>query len=364
MSSKHPVTDTVTIVSGRKSPEQTSDYSGSGDPTLVQWRRLPYESHAYPQCSSATESGSGIVSGVTNPRCFDAIELPLPSPTKPVEDLDFDTKPSDQYQSLTELSRRVPDVQYTSMGTTYKVNGERRQATCTKCSLCLWFFVLLALVVACSGVALAVFNRLDSSSGSDGDSDTTISGLQSQLTDSYAQIRELRSMVEELQQNLTRSVDTKNVEIEKLSVQLSQVNRSVEGILAAPTEAPTTTAAPVVESTVNLTHNCEYDMIDKCRISDTLLTEVAGDNSDPYPNYSSCSTDSVDIDMSDTFVQDVYCAITNLRDERNPVSATLRRDEATGTFTCFCFVTGVETRQSVVDCSMFVRRCPSIVTVN
>jgi hypothetical protein len=385
MSSKHPVTaattDTVTIVSGRATPEQTSDYSGSGDPTLVQWRRRPeqtsdysgsgdptqwrrrpYESHAYPHCSS--DSGSGIVGGVTNPRSFAAIDLPPSSPTKPIGDLDFDTKPSSTYQSLTNLPRSVvPHVEYTSMGTSYKVNEERQQASsCTKCSVCLWFFTILALLVGCGGVALGILDLLED--GSSGGSGSTISRLESQLTDSNAKIDILQSMITELQQNFTQTIETKSVEIQELSVQLNRVNESVEGLIAAPTQETPSTAEPVAISTVNLTTHCEYDEIQKCRILDTGLTPVDGADPDSYPNYSSCFTASVFIDMSDTFIQDVYCAVTDLRSERNPVVATLRRDADSGTFSCYCFVTAIETRLSVVDCSMFLKRCPSVVTVN
>ena len=360
MSSKHPVTaattDTVAIVSGRTSPEQTSDYSGSGDPTLVQWRRRPYESHAYPHCSSG--SGSGIVGGATNPRSFAAIDLP---PNKPIEDLDFDTKPSSTYQSLTNLPRSVvPHVEYTSMGTAYKVNEERQQASsCTKCSVCLWFFTILALLVACGGVALGILDLLED--GSSGGSGSTISRLESRLTDSNAKIEILQSMITELQQNFTQTIEMKNVEIQELSVQLNRVNESVEGLITAPTQE---TPEPVAISTVNLTTHCEYDEIQKCRITDTDLTPVDGADANSYPNYSSCFTASVFIDMSDTFIQDVYCAVTDLRQERNPVVATLRRDADSGTLSCYCFVTAIETRRSVVDCSMFLKRCPPVVTVN
>ena len=362
MSSKHPVTaettaDTVTIVSGRTSPEQTSDYSGSGDPTLVHWHRRPYDLHAYPQCTSATGSGSGVVGGVTNPRSFAAIDLPK----KQIEDLDFDAKPSATYQSLTNLPSGLPyGEHYTSMGTTHKANGERRPASsCNKCTVCLWFFVILALLLACGGVALGILHILEDS----GSSESSVSSLESQLTDSNAKIAKLESMINELQANLSKTIETKNVELQELSLQLDRVNQSVDRIITASTDDSSTTAEPV--TTVNLTTNCEYDLIQKCRISDVDLTPVEGGTSDSYPNYSSCFTPSIYIDNgTGTFVQDVYCAVTNFRDERNPVIATLRHDQDSGTLSCYCFVTALETRRSVVDCSMFLKRCPSVATIN
>ena len=352
MSSKHPVTtaDSVVIVTGRHSPETTSDYSGSGEPALVHWRRRPYdETHAFPHCSS------GGVVGVTNPRSFAAIDLPPTSPTKPIGDLVFDANPSATYQSLTDLPRSVDPVQYTAtMGTRGKSGGT--SSACNKCTAVLWFVVILALLVACAGVGLAAYNWASEGTS---DSNSKMTELESRISASSAVIQQLSSMFEELQQNMTKSLETKNSEIKQLSLQLSRVNRSFAEYLES-----TATTAPVPSMKVNLSRNCEYELMDKCRILDTQLTPVEGAELDSYPNFSSCFTPSVTITMSDSSIQDVYCAVTNLREERNPVMATLRHDAETDSLSCYCFVTALEARRGIVECSMFLRRCPSVVEVN
>ena len=319
----------------------------------MHWRRRPYESHAYPHCSSDAVSG-----GVTNPRF--AVELPPQSPTKPIEDLDFDPKPSATYQSLTNLPRSTDPTQYITM---YKGNesGQRSSSKSKKCTAALWFVAILALVAGCAGVALASYNWASDSDGDKGECDNMVSELQTQLTASKAVVDKLTSMVEELQENFTKVVVARDIEIEQLSHHLGQINRSVSEILT-PTDSPAT-AEPAAPQTVNLSRNCEYELVDRCRILDTQLTPVEGADADSYPNFSSCFTPSVTT-MSGTSIQDIYCAVTNFRDERNPVIATLKHDIDTDSISCYCFVTALETRRGIVDCSMFLRRCPSVVQVN
>ena len=346
MSSKHPLTtDTVSFVR-TSSPEPTSDYSGSaGEPTLVQWRRRPNDTYGYPQ-SGITTDGSSVVGGVSNPL---AIEIP-PSPSKPVDNIDFDAKPSATYQSIDAARHAAAATLYEDIN---KLNLESRQSPSrVKCHVyCLGCSVILAIMVAFCAAGLASYAAFVKRPPQD----EKITELETQLSASRSVIDQLTSMLEELRQNVSRNISVKNGEIEQLSLKVIDLNSTVEGLLNPATE-------PVQTKTVNVSRNCGYENVETCRIDQTQLTPVQ-DSEESYPNYNGCSTAEVSLSQTGTHIQDVHCAITNPREERNPMIATIRHDEASNTVLCVCFVTGIETRRGVVDCSLFVRRCPNIVEV-
>ena len=348
MSSEHPVT-TDTVSFGRtSSPEPTSDYSGShGEPTLVHWRRRPNEAYGYPQ-SGNTTGGSSVVGGVCNPL---TIEVPA-SPTKPVEDVDFDTKPSATYQSI-DAVRHATAPAYEDLS---KLGREDRRQTSGKCPVCFVGCVALtAFVVACCAAGLASYAAFVKRSPQE----ENITELETQLSAAKAVTDQLTSMLEELRQNVTRATASKNGEIEQLSLQVTNLHNSVEEILNPATEP---VPEPVPARTVNVSQNCAYEKVHTCRIDQTQFTQVH-DSSEDYPNYNGCSTVEVSLSETGTHIQDVYCAITNPREELNPMMATIRHDEESNSVLCVCFVTGIEVRRGVVDCSLFVRRCPDIVEV-
>ena len=164
-------------------------------------------------------------------------------------------------------------------------------------------------------------------------------------------------MVEELRQNVSNVTRTTNGEIEKISLEITRLHNSMEEILNPATES---VPEPVPAKTVNVSRNCAYKNVHTCRIDQTSFTRVQ-DSTEDFPNYNACSTGELNLYQTETDIQDVYCAITESREERNPMIATIRHDEKTNTVLCLCFVTGIEMRRGVVDCALFVRQCPDIV---
>lgn len=355
MSSKHPITtDTITFGKGTSCPDgETSDYSGSGDPTLVQWRRRPYDTHTYPQSGNATDGKS--IGGYPNRLAY---ELPPPSPTNPVGDLDFDAKLSSTYQSLTDLPRQVSQSRYEDIGKLQlstprndgkMAGGSRQSLACLKYSvLFLGFVTLLAFLIAIGGVTLASVNHFVQHPPQE----NKISDLETQLSDSRAVIDQLTTIVKELQKNMSDSVNLKNAEIEQLSLQVNNIYESVDGIINPPN---TTTVIEETE-TVNVSQHCEeIKKVETCSIPQFDGTTL--------PNFSSCTTSGLGVKEEGTYIRDVYCAVTELRAEQNPVIATLRYDEGSDTISCLCFVTALETRRGVVTCALFVQRCNDVVDV-
>lgn len=363
MSSKHPVTtDVVTFGTSRgraESPEITSDYSGSGDPTLVQWRRvIPGVTHTY-EPSTNTTDGTG---GVPN-RSF-AHKLPPPSPTHPIGDLDFDVKPSATYQSLTDLERHVPSTNYEGLSPVKNGcsggGGENKMHKGNrKCSCSLIFLALLAFVFSCGAVAMASYSLFVQHPPQE----DKITDLEMQLSASKSLIDQLTLTITELRENITENVILNNAEFEQLALQVDRINDSIAEIFAPPN---TTSPEPVTPQTVNLSQECQYEMVETCRILDTQLTTVDGQPADSEPNFSSCITSGTSLTSTEpgTYIQDAYCAVTDLRSERNPVMATLKQEEDSDVVSCLCFVTAIESRLAVVDCSLFVKKCPSIVQVS
>ena len=346
MSSKHPLTtDSVTFGKRAGSPDVTSDCSGSGDPTLVQWRRRPYDG-GYPTSGNTTDVG-----GVSNRFAF---ELPPASPTSPIGDLDFDAKPSSTYQSLTDLPQKTsPNYEdINKLGGT-GTGRERQSLSCIKCSLVfLGVIALVSFVVACGGVALAGIGYFVQHPPQE----DKISTLESQLSESRAIIDQLSSMVEQLHQNTSSDRNFNNAKIEQLFTDVSVLSGTVETIINPPN-----VTVPIETKSVNLSSSCYTEQIQTCSISQGDVTPVDGSQSN-LPNFGSCVTPGASLNVTETYIRDMFCAITNQRTERNPQIATLRVDTDTTTVVCYCFVTALEARRGVVDCSLFVTRCPHVVT--
>ena len=366
MSSKHPVptTDTVTFGSGRVSPSDvyTSDYSGSGGEPVVllhvagrEWKRRPYEK---------TDGG------VTN-QVFDI------GPTNPVVgDVEIDRDPPAMYQSLTNLTEQVQSAKYAALALSHGGNGDssgcekqmafddggapRKSSSRCKCPLVLLGFLLLAALVLVSGVVAMSSYGLFVKQPSQ---DDKITVLETQLSASKSLVDELTLVVEELRQNLSRNMEFKNAEIEQLTLQVEKIDDSIAEILATPNNTSVELQLP---QTVDLSRECDYEVVETCGIPTNIVTPVDGQPSESLPNFGSCTTSGTSLtgSESDRYIQDAYCAVTDFRDERNPVMATLRHDEDTNTVYCFCFVTALESRRGAVDCSMIVKYCPSIVQVS
>ena len=336
----------MTFRRDRDSQEATSDYSGSGEPTLVEWSRRPYDTYSYPPQRGNEGGGNiNIVGGVSNPL---ANQDPLPpsSPTHQVSDLEFEPKLSSTYQSLTELQRAGTNTNYADLARK-RMGGDRHKSasSCARCSEYFFRFVaVLALLLACGGIALAGYTLFMQ----DPPQEDRITTLETQLSAANLMIDQLSTKLTELQNNVSNANGTS---IQELSLQVNQIYDSVSGILK------------MQNTTVDLSEGCEY-VFETCSIETDLVTEVQDANPDTYPNFASCFTSQMSLTLGETYVQDVYCAVSDPRSERNPQMATLRHDEGTNTVSCFCFVTGIERRRSVVDCSLIVRRCPVIVEVN
>ena len=362
MSSKHPLTtesDTVTLGKGGSGSPNHDYFSESGEPTLVDWKRRPYEPHASHQLGASVNTtvpvGTGVTGGVTN-RC--ALEK------KPVDDLEFDANPSATYQSLTDLSAghgaRLS-------GNSEKKDFRRGRPPHTRRFLCfLGFIAPLALLVACIGVGMSCYVVfVHNPQPRD---DTRITELETQLSSSQKMIDRLTSMVEELRQNVSERMNTRDTDIQQLEQQVNELSQAVDELRNQSTTVTGTTATtapdvPVTPAlTVNISGNCAYE-IKTCRVTTDLLTPVDDAALGSLPNYGSCDTLHLNLTETDTYVQDVYCAITNTRGERNPIMATLIHNEETDSVWCQCYVTALETRIGVVMCGLFVRRCPSIVQV-
>lgn len=360
MSSKHPLTEEAVTLDGKGTrsytADETSDYSGSGEPAiqLLQWKRRPYEIHAYPQSHS-----TNIIGGVTNRI---ALELGHSSSTNQVGDLDFDAKPSATYQSITpqqDESTTYEDVSKLSKkgGSNMREAHLRRPTRGLKCSVCvLGFVAVLALLVACGGIALAGYGIFVPQQPQD--DDDRISDLETQLSNSKMVIEQLTSMIEDLRQNVSASVDSKNAKINQLSLEISEIHKSVDEIINSSNATVTDTS-----KTFNMSQSCSpVSLIETCNIPQHIVTTVSGSNED-FPNFSGCTTSGSSVNVTGMYIQDIYCAITNPRDEDNPIMTTLRYDEDTNTFICYCFVTAFKERGGVVQCGLFVKRCNDIVQV-
>ena len=351
--------------SGGHDHEETSDYSGSGEHTRtrVQSRRRPYETF-----STFLQNGHARTGGENVPA---AIDLPSPNPSSPVTDLDFDAKLSSAYQGLDEWSRQSQS-DYTDLFRKGRHGGENGQSLKSATRghgfvHFLAFIALLALSIACIGVGLACYGIfVDNPQPQD---DTRLTELETQLSSSQKMIDRLTSMVEELRQNVSDHMNTRDTETQQLEQQVNELSQAVDELRNQSTTVTTTTATtppdvPVTPAlTVNISGNCAYEEIKTCPVTTDLLTPVDDAALGSLPNYGSCDTLHLNLTETDTYVQDVYCAITNTRNERNPIMATLIHDEDNNTVWCQCYVTAIEARIGVVECGLFVRRCPSIVQV-
>ena len=346
MSSKHPLTtETVTFGPGAISPDLTGELSDSTDPTLVHWKRRPYETHGtgYPV-------QTGHTTGVPNKV---ALDYPPPSPTHPVEDLDFDTKPSSTYQSLSQLPRapagtKYEDIENLGSGSLTEKGSSRRRWACVKCSLYfLTFVALLSCLLACGAIALTSYVYFVEQPPQE----DRVSELETQIMEARDTIAELRSMVNELRQNVSDNANL-NTEIGELSHQVDSLTESVDEIINPPTVNANTTTP------VDLYEQCNIaQRLNTCRIVQETTPVQNSDNE--FPGYTSCSTLVQDLNVEGFYNIDMYCAITDPRGEVNPQMATLRIDEAANQVWCYCFVTAFENRRGIVDCSLYVTRCPT-----
>lgn len=349
MSSKHPLTtDTITFGSGAISPDLTGELSDSADPTLVHWKRRPYETHGtgYP---IQTGSTSGVPDKV-------ALDYSPPSPTHPVDDLDFDTKPSSTYQSLSQLPRAPPGQKYEDIenlgsgSLAMDKASSRKRWACVKCSLYfLTFVAVLSCLLAFGAIALTSYVYFVEQPPQE--QEDRVSDLETQLMEARDTIAELRSMVDELRQNVSNNANL-NTEIGELSHQVSSLTESVDEIINPPTANVTNTTTPV-----ELYEECNIaQRLNTCRIVQEI-TPVQNSDSE-FPGYTACSTLAQDLNVDGFYNIDMYCAITDPRGEENPQMATLRIDEAANQVWCYCFVTAFENRGGIVDCSLYVTRCP------
>ena len=156
-----------------------------------------------------------------------------------------------------------------------------------------------------------------------------IASLETQLSAAKHRIEELTNLTE-----------LQNVKTQLLLLQLNHIY-----------ELSLNTTGPAPHP---LSKACE---LETCDVMTDLVTSVEDADPDSYPNFSSCFTPQVSLTLDETYFQDIYCAISNPRSERNPQIATLRHDEETHSASCFCFVVGIESRRSVVECSLIAWRC-------
>lgn len=356
MSSKHPLTgERVGDGQGTRShkADETSDYSGSGEPgiQLLQWKRRPYDTHAYPQSHS-----TDIIGGVPNRY---ALELQYSPSSNQVDDLDFDTKPSATYQSITpqqDGTSTYEDVSKLSKkGNSIKM-GSRSSTRRLKCSVCiLGFIAVLALLASCGGVVLACYSMFVQPQPQD----DKITDLETQVSNSKMVIEQLTSMIEDLRRNISAasaSVDLRNNKIDQLSIQVNDISKSVDEIINSSNATVTETS-----KTVNMSQNCSpVSVVETCAISQLTVTTVT-DSEESLPNFSGCTTSGSSVDLPGMYIQDIYCAITDPRTERNPIMTTLRYDVESNKFSCYCFVTALEARRAVVECGLLVKRCNDTV---
>ena len=340
MSTKHPLTtDSITFGSRADSPDMTSGFSDAGDPTLVQWKRRPYESHV----------GQGSTAGL--PGRFPRDYRP-PSTSNPVEDLDFDAKPSSTYQSLTHLPQG-PTKNYEDIDRLGSVGPEGGKGmtyhslSCIKCSLCLLAVIaLLSFLLACGATALTSYAYFVQKPPQD----EKVSDLETQLSVARDTITELQAMMEELRLNVSKNAEL-NSDVGQLSAEVSSLSGSVGELVTA---ANTTNA----NTSVNLYEQCNIaQRLVTCNIDQDIIP-VSG-SSDSLPGYSSCATLVQPLNEPGYHNIDVYCAVSDPRGEENPQMATLRVREATNEVWCYCFVTAYKSRQGVVSCSLYVTRCPT-----
>ena len=339
MSTKHPfTTDSITFGSRADSPDMTGDFSDSGDPTLVQWKRRPYDSHVI----------QGSTAGL--PGRFPNDYRP-PSTSNPVDDLDFDAKPSSTYQSLTHLpqgpTKNYEDIdRFGSVGPEGGKSMTNRSLSSIKCSVCLLAVIaLLSFLLACGAIALTSYAYFVRKSPQD----EKVSDLETQLSAARDTITELQVMMEELRLNVSKNAELNN-DLGQLSAEVSSLSESVDELVTA---ANTTNAS----TSVNLYEQCSIaQRLNTCNI-DQVVIQVSG-STDDLPGYSSCSTLVQPLNEPGYRNIDVYCAVSDPRGEENPQMATLRVSETTNEVWCYCFVTAYKDRQGVVSCSLYATRCP------
>ena len=313
--------------------------------------------------------------------------------TKGVSGVEFDTKMSETYVSLTEYSRSEPKGHS---------DDPSKTSRCVATLLCFFIFVsLVGLIAGLGGLGIALYNFLPAffpdvrpqnvsniqpTAGSNPATASSIADLQAQLRMLQTNIDQISTMLEGLRQNVeaANTTNTNNgARIKQLDMRVENLSNMVEEIVNRPSRVPTassqttttsTTAATTTTTTtgattttttgnrfqeIGLYRNCTTTRRASCTIQTTLLGTI--------PSYSTCLTSDVPLNTTGMYNLDLYCAITQSGEEANPLVATLDVDETRGRIRCFCYVivnNADNPRSSPVECALYTTRCPTNFYLN
>ena len=197
------------------------------------------------------------------------------------------------------------------------------------CVILTFLIAILALLVGAGGLGVGLYRWLIEPESA------TVMDLQNQLMESRAAINELTASVAELRSALypnDSSTDKNSIEI--LLDQVDAFSIALEDI---------------VPSLNDLYTNCTTQR-SVCNVrTDTFSTE---------PPFSACTTSGIPFTAEGFQNINVHCAITDSRNEKNPMVATLNIDENDNEVSCFCYVIDLGRERDVIQCSLIAERCP------
>ena len=183
--------------------------------------------------------------------------------TKGVSGVEFDTKMSETYVSLTEYSRSEPKGHS---------DDPSKTSRCVATLLCFFIFVsLVGLIAGLGGLGIALYNflppffpdvrpqnvsNIQPTAGSNPATASSIADLQAQLRMLQTNIGQISTMLEGLRQNVeaANTTNTNNgARIKQLDMRVENLSNMVEEIVNRPSIVPTASSQTTTTSTIAAT---------------------------------------------------------------------------------------------------------------
>ena len=254
--------------------------------------------------------------------------IPEPQQNRASMDIDFDMKTADDYQSIGELNvkSKYEDVDG------FEKTPPPLQPHSYKFYVILTFLIaVLALLVGAGGLGIGLYNWLFAPESA------TVMDLQKQLRESQATIDQLTTSIAELRTALhPNNNSTDENSIESLVARVDAFSVALEDIV------------PLNE--LELYTNCTIQR-SRCSVGTVSLSSP--------PTFSECTTSVIPHTSEDYQNINVHCAITDSREERNPMVATLNVNEDANEMSCSCYVIDLGSDRNPIECSLIVERCPN-----
>ena len=242
--------------------------------------------------------------------------------------VDFDMKTANDYQSPGEFN--VNHTYENVHG--FEKASPQLQSHSYKFHIILAFLIaVLALLVGTGGLGIGLHRLLVVPESA------TVMDLQKQLMESQATINELSASIDEFHSALySNNNPMDKTLIESLLDRVDTFSVALEDIVPSLNE-------------LELYTNCTTQH-SRCSVGTASLST---------PPFSECTTSIIPHTSEGYQNINVHCAITNSREERNPMVATLNVNENENEMSCSCYVIELGSDRNTIECGLTVERCPN-----